>query len=259
MTLSGIKQRLWCWYLYQYRRRGNNLFKDIRAELPNFKPQIIFDIGANIGQSAIEYKKYYPKSVIHSFEPAHKTFQLLTKNTQKLSNINCHHLALSNHSCDGNLHTQGASVSFYLTEEAGEHTESVTVTTLDQFSAKQGITHIDFLKIDTEGADLAVLQGAKAMLADMEIDLIQVECTVNNVNTRHINFSMFQETLQAHGYLLYNFYLQKPNWTTGEPYQRRVNAVYISEKLNQQNITATPWTEDFSYEKKSRNLNGIDN
>jgi len=40
----------------------------------NKKRPIIFDVGANIGQSIISFKKNFPNSIIHSFEPCKKFF-----------------------------------------------------------------------------------------------------------------------------------------------------------------------------------------
>jgi len=38
------------------------------------------------------------------------------------------------------------------------------VTTVDAYCAAQGIERVDYLKVDSEGHDLAVLQGAAGML-----------------------------------------------------------------------------------------------
>jgi hypothetical protein len=40
--------------------------KDILAKS---EPVAIFDVGANIGDTTAAYTKYFPKSVIYSFEP----------------------------------------------------------------------------------------------------------------------------------------------------------------------------------------------
>lgn len=50
----------------------------------------------------------------------------------------------------------------------------VQLKTLDQVMTEEGIEAIDLLKIDTEGADLDVLQGASLALANERIRFIQV-------------------------------------------------------------------------------------
>jgi len=44
----------------------------------------------------------------------------------------------------------------------------VRVETLDDIAAKEGVEYIDFLKIDTEGHELAVLSGASRLLREIE-------------------------------------------------------------------------------------------
>jgi FkbM family methyltransferase len=51
----------------------------------------------------------------------------------------------------------------------------VEVTTLDAWCECRGIDHIDFLKIDVEGYDLAVLEGACRLLSAQAIDAFSFE------------------------------------------------------------------------------------
>ncbi len=54
-------------------------FDDIYQIKIKKKTPIIFDIGANQGQSIIRFKKIFPKSSIHAFEPIKKEFNNLQK------------------------------------------------------------------------------------------------------------------------------------------------------------------------------------
>ena len=58
------------------------------------------------------------------------------------------------------------------------------VTTIDHFCSKKGIEFIDFLKIDAEGSELTVLQGAAQMINDGRIGFIQFEFNEMNVMSR---------------------------------------------------------------------------
>src|SRR5260370_29952398 len=51
----------------------------------------------------------------------------------------------------------------------------VTTTSLDAVAQKEGIGHIDFIKIDFEGAELEVLRGASRSLADRTVLCIKTE------------------------------------------------------------------------------------
>lgn len=48
-------------------------------------------------------------------------------------------------------------------------------TTVDAYCARNGIPHIDLLKIDAEGYDFNVLSGAKSMLSSHAVELVQFE------------------------------------------------------------------------------------
>ena len=48
---------------------------------------IIIDVGANEGQSIIRFRKKFPNSIIHSFEPNFEAFKLLKRNFDHDSNI----------------------------------------------------------------------------------------------------------------------------------------------------------------------------
>ncbi len=52
---------------------------------------------------------------------------------------------------------------------------NVNCSTLDTFCFEKNIHHIDFLKIDTEGSELAVLSGAQKLLKAQQIKQIQFE------------------------------------------------------------------------------------
>ena len=58
------------------------------------------------------------------------------------------------------------------------------MNTLDNFAKREKIERIDFLKIDIEGNELAVLQGSKNLLTKNRILFIQFEFNEMNVYSR---------------------------------------------------------------------------
>ncbi len=57
----------------------------------------------------------------------------------------------------------------------GTVTEAVTMATLDEYAEQAGLKHISLLKVDTEGNDMAVLRGARALLTAQRISVVQFE------------------------------------------------------------------------------------
>jgi FkbM family methyltransferase len=140
---------------------------------------IIFDVGANVGEYSLQIaEEVGEKAKIFAFEPSQETFQFLKHKTSSF-NVNCFNLALG---------SNDEIKSFYYDSESStlasffDHNESlkskkleILVKKLDSFCDENGISHINFLKIDVEGFEYEVLNGAQKMLEQNKIDLIQFE------------------------------------------------------------------------------------
>ena len=83
----GIRITRSKYYKFPYDQHN---FQDIRTN----ENIIIFDVGANIGQSALWFKNSFPHATIHAFEPFQAIFELLSTNTRHVSEIFCHKVAL---------------------------------------------------------------------------------------------------------------------------------------------------------------------
>ena len=62
--------------------------------------------------------------------------------------------------------------------------EEISLNSIDDYCLMNGITTIDFLKIDTEGNELNVLKGAQRMLTSNSINIIQFEFNEMNIISR---------------------------------------------------------------------------
>lgn len=210
---------------------------DIANRLPRTKIKIIFDIGANVGQSTSGYLAKFPRSQIYSFEPVGKTFRRLHDHLGAYGNIHLFQLALGAATGKGEMVLKGASDQFFLANitgrpaiRKGTDLETVNLDTLDNFCRAKNITHIGYLKIDTEGGDLDVLRGASGLLDGQRIDLVEVEAGMNSRNTTHVRFETLKAFLESKDYFLFGIYEQVPEWRTREPHLRRANLVFVSQK-----------------------------
>jgi len=132
------------------------------------KPNIIFDIGSNIGITSIYLASIYPNATIYSFEPLGENFEILKKNTSSIKNIKVFNIGLGSKngsfkvflSDDKNNH---GGVSFY-SEVEGNALESYTdceVRNINDFISENNIDSVDLIKIDTEGAEYDILTTYK--------------------------------------------------------------------------------------------------
>src|SRR5438067_793997 len=144
---------------------------------------VIFDVGANRGQSIERFRRAFPGAAIHAFEPGRGTFAELQRRCGNLPGVYLNNVALGARPEQRTfLHNSRDDMSSFLEPSVdawGEITARypVEVITIDDYCAAQGIERIDILKSDTQGFDLAVLQGAQRMLARRAVRLIFMEIT----------------------------------------------------------------------------------
>ena len=160
-----------------------------RNIIENNKKIIIFDVGANIG----EYTKmvidvFKENATVHSFEPSLKTFNCLKSNLGNTAFL--HNIGFSDNIGERILYTDrdlSGMSSLYKRElnhfgiELSQ-TETVQLNTIDNFCKKNNIDDISFLKMDVEGNEFKVLNGAVEMMNS--IKFIQFEFGGCNIDSR---------------------------------------------------------------------------
>lgn len=151
----------------------------------------IFDVGANIGNYTLLLKKEFKdKAIIYSFEPSRITFDRLLLNVKDCNNIVSYNFGFGNKNEEVILYTNSdASELASVYKRKLDHfkifmdkTETICIKTIDSFCNDNNIKHIDFLKLDVEGNEINVLNGAKQMLN--EINFIQFEFGGCNIDSR---------------------------------------------------------------------------
>jgi FkbM family methyltransferase len=174
---------------------------------------IIFDVGANVGQTALAFRDQFPAAQIHSFEPFSPQYKVLERNTRAHSII-CHRLALGSEV--GQMRVRLQSTSPHYTENSllshpsydskEELIELITVSAVDEFCRSNKIFGIDILKTDTEGYELEVLKGAAELLDNRRITNILCEATLNRRGGVQIDLFELMEYLKPYDFYLYSLY-----------------------------------------------------
>jgi len=148
---------------------------------------IVFDIGGCRGEWTNEVLTRGLASFVHVFEPIKDSYNILSKELLQYPNkVKVNNKAVSN-KCGSIpfwyykdlpvLSTQYKRNEFIVSElNLQEPTKvKVPVITIDRYCEQYEISFIDFLKIDTEGSELDVLQGADNLLSKNKISHIQFE------------------------------------------------------------------------------------
>lgn len=194
----------------------------------NDKKFIIFDVGGNLGSytemALAAIKKIGCDYQISIFEPSFSAYQQLIQKFKNNESISITNKALSNKEGKAKLFGQwdgaaGASLSedaLFLQNkddslQAFQEVETINLDSLDLTN------EIDFLKIDVEGYELQVLQGAQQLISQNRIRFIQIEIGAASISTKQFLFD-FWKILSSQ----YNFYfiLKKGIYkiNTYEPY-----------------------------------------
>lgn len=201
-------------------------FNKFKTFAPFFRdrPPLVFDVGANVGQSVTEYKKHWPDCVIHSFEPQVEVFAQLQATAARFSNVTCNNFALGDTTGERtffhhNLHP--ATSSFIPLNEASQAiannvhpkaqfdkfdvtAKNVRIDTLDNYVAVNAIEHIDILKFDVQGYETSVFKGAADCLRDGRISFIITEITFDDVYRNRTSFHDIEGHILDHGFLIYD-------------------------------------------------------
>lgn len=129
--------------------------------LRNMQQPVVLDVGANIGNHALNFA--LSAKHVYAFEPVPDIFSVLTKNIQQnnLSNIHCVNAALSHENGSAQIYIFHGNMGATSFDKHHDNVAPVTVSKRigDEFIAEQGITNVDFIKIDTEGHESFVLAG----------------------------------------------------------------------------------------------------
>ena len=194
---------------------------DARALLGNTSGQLtLFDVGANVGQTAEKLVQVFPDSKIYSFEPVPATFKNLRRNTARLPQVECVNMALGDKPGDAVISSDRDGRNTMIGGVPSRGSVVAKVGTLDSFCAERGIKRVDLLKIDTEGFETFVLKGASEMLADGRIDFVLAECEFSHrPDEPHGDFFEIHGALAPLGFTVVSLYtngVDQRGWVWGD-------------------------------------------
>jgi FkbM family methyltransferase len=221
--------------LYVFRTRtmprGVSLHVDLRRLFRENPPDVIFDVGANVGQTTAALAASFEQARIWAFEPVRSTFASLVNNTK--NNPRVIHANIAFGDKDGNsLMRVGAESGWSRVIDSGEvlgRTEQVAMARLDSYCAAHNIARIGILKTDCEGFELEVLRGARTMLENSCVDAIYAEVNFRR-DGAHGDFFAIESYLTGLGYVFYALY-DYSGWEYDVSKEGFTNALFISRNL----------------------------
>ena len=145
-------------FIWQFQEIFEDEFYKFNGK--NAQP-VIYDCGANVGMSVLYFKELYPNARIKAFEAEPKIAELLAQNLQQ------------NHITDVEIVAKAVWIDNAGVEFGSEAADSSSIYST---AAKRRVpslrlrdclvaeTRIDFLKIDIEGAEIAVVPDCRDVL-----------------------------------------------------------------------------------------------
>lgn len=221
---------------------GWDVASDIERICHHQQPKIIFDVGANIGQTGSYFHQKFPQADILCFEPIKETFTQLSQKFANNQRIRCFPIAFGEQPSEKtiilNSNSQQNSLTDALNRPVGENqgqstdkTEAITIDSLDNFCQAQGIDRIDLLKMDTEGYELQVLAGATNFLEERKIAMILSEVGFRPSDFRHTFFTKIYDQLYQKGFRFNGLY--DLSYWSPYPYEGLIycNALFVNANL----------------------------
>ena len=192
---------------------------------------IIFDVGANKGQSIRSFKKIFSNPKIHAFEPSKEDFEILKQKYQGDQSVVLNNIALgdkkekksfnimykSDTSSFLNLNKNSEWLKYrskslkISKEDFNVRTSMVEVDTIDNYLKIKEIDKVNCLKIDTQGYEDKVLMGSINSLKNNIIDIVVAEIIFDNVYDKHLNFLDLEKYLVTNNYRMVGINLTNNN------------------------------------------------
>jgi FkbM family methyltransferase len=139
------------------------IHQDYRESAQLFNPNVIFDIGANVGLAGCYFAANFPNSAIYGFEPESGAYRIAEINYRNIQRGRLFKVALSSQNGEANILSSavgsgGQKLEMY--DPTSDWTrEKVETCRLDDLIVRENLPIPDLLKIDVEGAEYDVLLG----------------------------------------------------------------------------------------------------
>jgi FkbM family methyltransferase len=161
----------------------------LRALMPG--ASVVFDCGANVGNWTRSALAVNPRLVVHCFEPMADNFAKL-KTLEIPGKIICNNFGVGAADEEKDLHIFPASNELnslfhrpvLQADSEPPKVEKVKIRAIDGYVNSAAVQHIDFLKLDVEGNEIAALGGAIGTISTGKVDVVQFEYGGCNIDSR---------------------------------------------------------------------------
>jgi FkbM family methyltransferase len=193
-----------------YENRNHDIHSNgelaLLRKLSRFNPQVIIDGGANTGNYSMQAAALTGCCGIYAFEPVKETFRLMHSTVKDHSCIIPVNKGLFSENCTREINLFPSHTHSSLFDIKGLPYNAVRKTEIelirgDDFLKEKGITSVDLLKLDLEGAEYEALVGFRHALEQGRIRMVQFEFGYINITTKKLLID-FYHFFESAGYIL---------------------------------------------------------
>jgi FkbM family methyltransferase len=198
-------------YGHYHERYEARLVRDLLGE-----DNVFWDVGANVGYfTLVAATALNNRGQIVAFEPGQNAYARLVDNLalNPYRNNTTYPVAVADREGEAVLHVAGdiadSSASLYPAGQTQAGQEVCRTVALDHFRREEQLSPPDLIKLDVEGAELAVLQGAKDLISQTP-PLFLMEMEEKNLRAAGASKAAIQDFLTRYGYRA--AHLRKGRW-----------------------------------------------
>lgn len=150
---------------------------------------VIIDCGSNMGTSVLYFKQLYPQAYIYAFEPDVAIFSILQSNIalNNLSKVEAINKAVYIDNQERYFLSSNAQSGSIVNNDSSA---KVSCIRLKDFLSS--FAHIDFLKLDIEGAEVEVLNDIKELLFKVNHVFVEYHSYLNQPQSLSTLLSIFE-------------------------------------------------------------------
>ena len=174
---------------------------------------VMIDVGANDGFfTVVAARQVRETGRVYAFEPSEREYSRLQANLQlnQLTNVQTERKAVAEAGGKGLLriceygHEGQNTLGDFVHKVNGAGTQEVELCSLDDYFKNEKLTHLDFIKIDVEGAEHKVLSGSQGIISRFK-PVIMLELLDPALNKQGSSAKEVVSLLKGMGYLIYDF------------------------------------------------------
>lgn len=154
------------------------------------KDSVVIDVGANVGGHTVAFANTSPSGKIFAFEPSLDTYKILVRNTKKFKNVTTFQSAISE---------KTGMAYFYEAYDSGysglkntgrkkiSKVYTVPTISIDNLVKNKKLDRLDLIKIDVEGTEASVIQGARETIKKFHPIIMCEICDDSNSSQKTID------------------------------------------------------------------------